>query len=116
MSSVSVSSPDVRANLVELGRFGRPEREPSGFHGEGSAAVRIRLYGDLGARLGNVDGHRRSGGCAENVDIAGQFRVARLPHGAMRQMHVVVVDEGVGDGDERDVAGEAAVVEPVVAN
>jgi hypothetical protein len=32
------------------------------------------------------------------------------------EVDVVVVDEGGGDGDEGDVAGEAAVVEPVDAD
>ena len=31
-------------------------------------------------------------------------------------MNIVVVDEGGGNSDERDIAGEAAVVEPVIAN
>jgi hypothetical protein len=31
-------------------------------------------------------------------------------------MHVVVVNEGGGNGDEGDIAGKAAIVEPVIAN
>ena len=31
-------------------------------------------------------------------------------------MNIVVVDEDAGDGDERDITGEAAVIEPVIAN
>ena len=50
------------------------------------------------------------------MNVAGEFRVAGLEPGAVGQMYVVVVDEGRRDGDEGDVAGEAAVVEPVDAD
>ena len=50
------------------------------------------------------------------MDIAGEFGVAGLEARAVGEMDVVVVDEAAGHGDERDVAGEAAVVEPVIAD
>ena len=113
MSSVSVSSPEAELHFVELWRFGRPEGELRGFHGEGRAAVCVGLTVVLAPASGTSMVDSGSGRCAEHMDIAGQFRVAGLRSWAVGQMDIVVVDEGAGDGDERDIAREAAVVEPV---
>lgn len=70
----------------------------------------------MGSGFGYVDVDGGAGGRVEDMDVAGEFGVAGLELCAVGQVYVVVVDEGNGDSDERDVAGEAAVVEPVDAD
>ena len=56
------------------------------------------------------------GWCVKHMNVAGEFGIAGLEPGTVGQMYVVIVDESRGDGDERDVTGEAAVIEPVDAD
>ena len=47
------------------------------------------------------------------MDVPGNLAVAGLPSWAVGKMDIVVVDESSGHGDEGNVAGKTAVVEPV---
>ena len=105
-----------KADLVELRRFRGPEGESGGFDGEGGVAVCVRFGVCFGACFGDVDCHGRSSRSTENVDVAGKLGVGWLPGGAVGEVYVVVVNEGCGNSDERNIAGEAAVVVPVVAD
>jgi hypothetical protein len=98
-----------------LGDSGDQRVELAGFDAERCLAVGAGHYGGFGACFGDVHGDGGPGrpGSVEDVDVAGEFGVAGLPGGAVGKMDVVVVDEGSGHGDEGDVAGKAAVVEPV---
>ena len=87
-----------------------------GFHAEWRVAFGVGRDGGLGARFGDVDGDGRSCRRIEHMDVAGDSVSPRIEAAAMGQMNVVVVDEGLGDSDKGDVAGEAAIVEPVDAD
>ena len=50
------------------------------------------------------------------MNVASELGVAGLELRAMGEVDVVVVDEGLGNSDEGDVASDTAVVEPVDAN
>jgi hypothetical protein len=113
MSSVILSSTVARVHLVKLGRFGRPEGQLAGLDAEKGIAVGVGRTSGFSACLGDVHGDRGAGGRVENVDIAGDLSVARLPGLAVSQMDIVVVNESGGHADEGDIAGKAAVVEPI---
>src|ERR1700761_7818472 len=50
------------------------------------------------------------------MNVASEFGIAGLELGTVGQMYVVIVDERLGDSDERDVTSEATVIEPVDAD
>ena len=50
------------------------------------------------------------------MNIAGELLILRMPCRAVGKMDIVVINEGFGHGDERDIAGETTIVEPVVAD
>ena len=50
------------------------------------------------------------------MNVAGEFGIAGLEAETVGQMYVVIVDESLGDGDEGDVTGDAAVIEPIDAD
>ena len=89
--------------------LGRPEVEAFGVQVDGSAAIRVDGgFGCGWRRGGDGDADFVSGARADDVDVA-----INLIGRAADEMEIVVVDKVCWDFDECDVAGEAAVVEPV---
>ena len=104
-------------DFVELGRCGRTRRSrwvALTVKGARPSASVVRVVLTPASGMVRVTGVPR--GSVDNVDVAGEFGVAGLPGWAVGEMDVVVVNEGLREGDEGDVAGEAAVVEPVDAD
>jgi len=104
-------------DLVEFWRFRRPEIEFAGLQVEGCSAFCICLDGGADAGLGYTQGDRGSGGGTFDMDVAGEGAGIGGGEGAFAlEVDVVVVDELRGKSNEGDIAGEAAVVEPIDAN
>src|SRR3984885_4580235 len=104
-------------DLVEPGVSRRPEAESRCFDFEGCNAIGIGLQVSVDASLGDAHSYGSSCTCALHMDVAGDLvGIGWRKCGAMLEVHIVVVNEFGGDGDQGDIAREAAVVEPVVVD
>jgi hypothetical protein len=73
----------------------------------------IREGSGPGASFRYVDGDCCSRWRIEHVDIACEFCVGEVKRRTVCEVHVIIVNESFGHCDERNVAGEASIIEPV---
>ena len=104
------------SDFIELWIVRRPESKLGGLDCEACVAIGIGGGCSVGSCFRNIDRNRRSRRGVKNVNVSGDFSVMRIEAGAVRKMQIVIVNEGGGHRNKRDVAGKASVVKPINAD